>query len=72
MAEAFEETSGTLADRLVAALVAGDRAGVDYRGRLAAAVIVAEEGRKEPVVDLHVDESADAVEDLLRMYGGLG
>ncbi len=71
MAAAFEETSGSLADRLVAALVAGDQAGGDHRGRLAAAVIVAEEGRDEPVVDLHVDESADAVTDLRRLYEGL-
>ncbi len=68
MAEAFEETSGTLADRLVAALVAGDRTGGDYRGRLAATVIVAEEGREEPVVDLHVEKSDDAVEELRQRY----
>ena len=71
MAAAFEATAGPLAERLVAALTAGDRAGGDHRGRLAAAVIVAEEGREEPVVDLHIDESDDAVEDLRRLYEDL-
>jgi len=71
MAAAFEETSGELAERLVAALVAGDRAGGDHRGRLAAAVIVAEAGRDEPVVDLHVDEDENAVEELRAHWKGL-
>src|SRR4029077_18074308 len=32
MAKAYEETKGSLADRLMAALVAGDCAGGDHRG----------------------------------------
>jgi len=71
MGAAFEDTKGTLADRLVAALLAGDRAGGDHRGRLAAAVIVARDGDAEPVVDIHVDESDDAVEELARLYADL-
>ncbi len=41
MAKAYETTDGSLADRLMAALVAGDCAGGDHRGRLAAGIIVA-------------------------------
>ena len=37
MAKAYEKTKGSLADRLMAALVAGDCAGGDHRGRLAVA-----------------------------------
>ena len=44
MAQAYEETKGSLADRLMAALVAGDRAGGDHRGRLAAGIRVAKRG----------------------------
>jgi len=44
MARAYEQTQGSLADRLMAALVAGDRAGGDHRGRLAAGIRVAKKG----------------------------
>lgn len=45
-AKAYEETKGSLADRLMAALVAGDCAGGDYRGRLAAGIRVCKKGRR--------------------------
>jgi len=41
MARAYEQTKGSLADRLMAALVAGDKAGGDHRGRLAAGMRIA-------------------------------
>ena len=72
MAAAYEETRGPLADRLVAALVAGDRAGGDHRGRLAAGVRVAAPGRGGAVLALDVDESADAVAELARRYRETG
>ncbi len=67
MASAFESTPGTLADRMVAALVAGDCAGGDRRGRLAAAILVAKPGQ-DAWLDLRVDDSQDAVLDLARKY----
>lgn len=71
MARAYEETPGTLADRLVAALAAGDRAGGDHRGRLAAGVRVAKRGVEGHWLELDVDESDDAVEELVTRYRGL-
>ena len=68
MARGYEETAGSLADRLIAALVAGDRAGGDHRGRLAAGIRVAKRGVDGYWLELQVDESDDAVEDLLRKY----
>src|SRR5207248_8657496 len=41
MARAYEETKGSIADRLMAALIAGDCAGGDHRGHLAAGIRVA-------------------------------
>lgn len=68
MAQAYEETRGSLADRLMAALVAGDRAGGDHRGRLAAGIRVAKPGVEGYWLELQVDKSDDAVLDLARKY----
>ncbi len=68
MATAYEEGGGSLGDRLVAALVAGDRAGGDRRGRLAAGIRVADPGAGGGVFCLDVDDSGDAVEELARQY----
>ena len=68
MARAYEETKGSLADRLMAALVAADRAGGDHRGRLAAGIRVAKKGVDGYWLELQVDKSDDAVEELLRKY----
>lgn len=71
MAAAYEDTPGTLADRMMAALVAADRAGGDHRGRLAAGIRVVKPGVKGYWLELQVDESDDAVEELARQYGAL-
>ena len=71
MARAYEETKGSLADRLMAALVAGDRAGGDHRGRLAAGIRVAKEGVEGYWLELYVDKSDDAVAELARKYTAL-
>jgi len=68
MAKAYEDTKGSLTDRLMAALVAGDRAGGDHRGRLAAGIRVAKKGEKGYWFELYVDKSDDAVNDLLKKY----
>ncbi|MHC4402854.1 MAG: DUF1028 domain-containing protein [Planctomycetota bacterium] len=71
MAEAYEETKGSLADRLMAALVAGDRAGGDHRGRLAAGIRAAKKDVEGYWLELQVDKSDDAVTELARKYTDL-
>jgi len=71
MARAYEQTAGSLADRLMAALVAGDEAGGDHRGRLAAGIKVAKKGLAGCWLELYADESDDAVHDLARQYAAL-
>lgn len=68
MAKAYESTKGSLADRLVASLVAGDRAGGDHRGRLAAGLRVAKPDTPGIWLELDVDEGEDAVAELERKY----
>jgi uncharacterized Ntn-hydrolase superfamily protein len=68
MAAAYENTKGSLADRLMAALVAGDCAGGDHRGRLAAGIIVARPGVEGAWLELQVDKSDDAVLELAKKY----
>lgn len=69
MAEAFETTDGELADRLVAALLAGDTVGGDSRGKQAAAVYVVKPnggygGDNEYYLNLRVDDDPDPVNRL--------
>ncbi len=68
MARAFEESAGELADRLMGALVAGQRAGGDRRGQQAAALLVVREnggyGGDDRYVDLRVDDAARPIERL--------
>jgi uncharacterized Ntn-hydrolase superfamily protein len=71
MARAYEETEGSLADRLMAALIAGDCAGGDHRGRLAAGIRVAKTGVPDYWLDIYVDESDDAVVELAARYAEL-
>lgn len=68
MAAAYEDTEGSLADRLMAALVAGDCAGGDHRGRLAAGIRVANREVEGYWFELYIDESSDAVIDLAKKY----
>jgi uncharacterized Ntn-hydrolase superfamily protein len=68
MAKAYEDTKGSLTDRLMASLLAGDLAGGDHRGRLAAGIRVAKTGTEGYWFELYVDESDDAVIDLVKKY----
>ena len=68
MAEAYEETKGSLTDRLMAALVAADCTGGDHRGRLAAGIRVAKTGVDGYWLELYIDESENAVIDLMKRY----
>jgi uncharacterized Ntn-hydrolase superfamily protein len=73
LARAYIQTEGDLCDRLLAALVAGDAAGGDKRGRQSAAMLVVRagggyEGRNDRYIDLRVDEHADPINELLRIF----
>ena len=70
--EAFEQSTGTLAHRLATALLAGDRAGGDRRGRQSAALLVVTEGGgygggSDVLVDLRTDDHPDPVLELGRL-----
>ena len=69
MADAFAAKAGLpLAERLRASLAAGGGAGGDRRGRQSAALLV---GRslELPYVSLRVDDHADPIAELIRLYG---
>ena len=66
MANAYEFRKGSFADRLMAALVAGDQAGGDHRGRLAAGLRVTSSNSEDIALD--VDESDDAVMELNQIF----
>jgi uncharacterized Ntn-hydrolase superfamily protein len=62
----FEAYAGAFPERLLAALLAGDRAGGDARGRQAAALLVVREeggygGMNDRYIDLRVDDDADPI-----------
>ena len=73
MADAFEGAEGDLVDRLLSALLAGDAAGGDRRGRQSAALVVARAeggygGYTDRYVDLRVDDHPDATRELARLF----
>lgn len=76
MASAFETTKGELADRLMAALLAGDQAGGDRRGKQSAGLLVVKPnggygGDNDRYIDLRVDDDPDPVlrlTQLLKMH----
>jgi len=72
MAEAFQRAAGELARRLHAALLAGDRAGGDRRGRQSAALLVVKPGGSyggftDRYLDLRVDDHPDPLPELGRL-----
>ena len=73
LAETFAATEGDLCDRLLAALLAGDAAGGDRRGRQSAALLVVREGggyeeRNDRYIDLRVDDHPEAPAELARLF----
>lgn len=69
MARAYRSTSGELANRLLAALLAGDHAGGDRRGRQSAGILVVKAGGgyggdNDRYLDLRVDDHEHPVERL--------
>ena len=68
MERAFLKTEGTLADRLMAALVAGDLAGGQKTGRESAALLVKTLDGFPMDIDLRVDDSNDPVGGLRKLF----
>jgi uncharacterized Ntn-hydrolase superfamily protein len=73
LAETYAGTEGDLCDRLLAALLAGDAAGGDRRGKQSAALLVVREAggyerRNDRYIDLRVDDHPDAPTELARLF----
>lgn len=74
MADAYKAAKGELADRLVAALLAGEAAGGDRRGKQSAALLVVREnggygGDNDRYLDLRVDDDENPVKKLKQLVG---
>jgi uncharacterized Ntn-hydrolase superfamily protein len=76
MVSAFLDTSGRLAERLLASLEAGQEAGGDRRGQQSAALAVEQTGYGDTaisgidrLVDLRVDDHPAPIAELRRLYG---
>jgi uncharacterized Ntn-hydrolase superfamily protein len=69
MAEAYRTTEGALADRLMAALVAGEGEGGDVRGRQSAAILVVPASGPAWATryDLRVEDSRAPLDELARL-----
>lgn len=73
MALVFTETDGPLAERLLAALDAGQEAGGDSRGKQSAALYIVKDkggygGFNDRYIDLRVDDHPDPIKELIRIY----
>lgn len=73
MGQTFISTDGTLAERLLAALNAGQAAGGDSRGQQSAALLVVKEaggygGFNDRYIDLRVDDHPEPITELIRIY----
>lgn len=73
MARTFKTSEGPLAERLLAALEAGQNAGGDARGQQAAALLVVQEGAgyggfNDVKIDLRVDDHPTPITELQRIY----
>jgi len=72
MVKAFEETSGHLSFRLLAALEAGQAAGGDKRGQQSAAMLIVKKGggvwlHNDVVLRLQADDSPEPIKELRRL-----
>ena len=72
MAQAFENTKGDLADRMLAALDAAQAVGGDIRGKQSAALVVVTgkptgQAWKDRTFDLRVDDSPEPLKELRRL-----
>ncbi|MBN1561672.1 DUF1028 domain-containing protein [candidate division KSB1 bacterium] len=72
MEEAFLTTAGTLAERLYAALLAGESMGGDSRGKQSAALLVVRQGAgyggyTDRAIDIRVDDHSEPLQELGRL-----
>jgi uncharacterized Ntn-hydrolase superfamily protein len=72
MEKTFLETEGTLAERMYAALIAGDARGGDSRGKQSAALIVVKKnagygGYTDRAIDIRVDDHPEPFKELGRL-----
>jgi uncharacterized Ntn-hydrolase superfamily protein len=72
MAKAYEQTKGDLADRMIAALEAGQAVGGDIRGRQSAAILVVrgvptEEPWSDTIFNLRVEDNPEPIAELKRL-----
>jgi uncharacterized Ntn-hydrolase superfamily protein len=65
--EAFQRASGTLAERLLAALEAGEAVGGDKRGKQSAALKICTRDAY-PDLDIRADDHPDPLRELGRLY----
>lgn len=73
MAESFQKTEGSLAERLLTALQAGQNAGGDSRGQQSAALLVVKDrggygGFNDRYIDLRVEDHEEPIKELTRIY----
>jgi len=74
MVEVFLDMEGCLAERLLESLDAGQRVGGDSRGQQSAALLIVQDeggygGFNDRKVDLRVDDHAQPITELKRLYG---
>jgi uncharacterized Ntn-hydrolase superfamily protein len=72
MIEAFENTTGHLSQRLVAALEGGQRGGGDTRGQQSAALVIVKRDcgvwlHNDTILRLQVDDNAEPIKELRRL-----
>lgn len=73
MAVTFQKTEGSLAERLLTALQAGQNAGGDSRGQQSAALLVVKDrggygGFNDRYIDLRVEDHEEPIKELTRIY----
>ena len=72
MAQAFKNAEGPLAERMMAALEAGQKAGGDIRGKQSAAMLIVKgksTGKvwEDRLIDIRVDDSPEPIKELKRL-----
>ncbi len=72
MAKAYESAKGDLADRMIAALEAGQAAGGDIRGKQSAAILIVrgmptEEPWSDTILNLRVEDNPEPIAELKRL-----
>ena len=73
LAKTFQETKGSLGDKLVAAIIAGGKAGGDRRGEQSAALLVKRkgagyDGTTDDLIDISIYDHAHPLQELDRLY----